>query len=336
MLSGSPAIDAGNNALAVDADDNPLLTDQRGVGFERIQDGGSGTATVDIGAFEVKFADSFLLGDVNQDGEVDFDDISPFITILASGTFLDQADTNQDGMVDFDDISPFITLLANGGTAESNATAQSNQVAESLVAPDIASETSVESDSAAVTPPVSSPVSQRTISEPMSMSVASPVEVPVARSTSTVKPAADTSNSIQSQDVTGTITSPPAPVDSADNSMASPMVEQSELPVTGPISASATPVDSYIGPVAFASAKHSFSVDRNSSLNRFKTNGLLALQGSLKGSTERLASSHEQHPVTNVSTNDSFSTAAALFDAHPESLDEIFDFELDDSLAGLI
>ena len=220
--------------------------------------------------------------------------------------------------------------------AESNATAQSNQVAESLVAPDTASETSVESDSAAATPTVSSPVSQRTISEPMSMSVASPVEVPVARSTSTVKPAADTSNSIQSQDVTGTITSPPAPVDSADNSMASPMVEQSELPVTGPISASAKPVDSYIGPVAFASAKHSFSVDRNSSLNRFKTNGLLALQGSLKGSTERLASSHEQHPVTDVSTDDSFSNAAALFDAHPESLDEIFDFELDDSLAGLI
>ena len=47
---GSPAINAGNNALAVDAEGNPLATDQRGEGFERIVDGTP--ATVDIGAFE--------------------------------------------------------------------------------------------------------------------------------------------------------------------------------------------------------------------------------------------------------------------------------------------
>ena len=47
LLPGSPAIDAGSNALAVDASGNPLLTDQRGGVFQRI----SG-ASVDIGAFE--------------------------------------------------------------------------------------------------------------------------------------------------------------------------------------------------------------------------------------------------------------------------------------------
>jgi uncharacterized delta-60 repeat protein len=47
LLPGSPAIDAGNNALAVDAQGNPLTTDQRG--FARIVHG-----TVDIGAFEVQ------------------------------------------------------------------------------------------------------------------------------------------------------------------------------------------------------------------------------------------------------------------------------------------
>jgi parallel beta-helix repeat protein len=44
---GSPAIDAGSNALAVDANGNPLQYDQRGPGYPRIVNG-----IVDIGAFE--------------------------------------------------------------------------------------------------------------------------------------------------------------------------------------------------------------------------------------------------------------------------------------------
>ncbi|MCA1816082.1 MAG: tandem-95 repeat protein [Acidobacteria bacterium] len=47
LLPGSPALDAGDNALAVDANSNPLATDQRGTG--RIA---GATSTVDIGAFE--------------------------------------------------------------------------------------------------------------------------------------------------------------------------------------------------------------------------------------------------------------------------------------------
>ncbi|MFI5455748.1 MAG: choice-of-anchor Q domain-containing protein [Isosphaerales bacterium] len=48
LLAGSPAIDAGSNALAVDpTTGEPLANDQRGPGFPRIVNG-----TVDIGAFE--------------------------------------------------------------------------------------------------------------------------------------------------------------------------------------------------------------------------------------------------------------------------------------------
>ena len=47
LLLGSPAIDAGSNALAVDEDGNPLLNDQRGFGFDRVL-----ASSVDIGAFE--------------------------------------------------------------------------------------------------------------------------------------------------------------------------------------------------------------------------------------------------------------------------------------------
>ena len=52
------------------------------------------------------------LGDANQDGEVNFLDINPFIALLSSNTFLEQADTNEDGVVDFLDIAPFIAILS--------------------------------------------------------------------------------------------------------------------------------------------------------------------------------------------------------------------------------
>ena len=47
LLPGSPAIDAGSNALALDQGGSQFLNDQRGDGFDRIVSG-----TVDIGAFE--------------------------------------------------------------------------------------------------------------------------------------------------------------------------------------------------------------------------------------------------------------------------------------------
>ncbi len=56
LINGSQAIDRGSNALAVNTFNNTVLTtDQRGAGFARIVDGNlDGTATVDIGAFEVQ------------------------------------------------------------------------------------------------------------------------------------------------------------------------------------------------------------------------------------------------------------------------------------------
>ena len=56
LLSDSPAIDAGNNALAVDADSNSLVFDQRGEGFSRLVG-----STVDIGAFEADELRSFVV-----------------------------------------------------------------------------------------------------------------------------------------------------------------------------------------------------------------------------------------------------------------------------------
>ena len=53
----------------------------------------------------------FLVGDVNQDGLVNFSDISPFIQVLSSGQYQEEADTNQDGIVSFADIVNFIMLL---------------------------------------------------------------------------------------------------------------------------------------------------------------------------------------------------------------------------------
>lgn len=55
-----------------------------------------------------------LLGDANQDGIVNFLDISPFIGVLSTAGFLEEADCNQDGVVNFLDIDPFIAILAQG------------------------------------------------------------------------------------------------------------------------------------------------------------------------------------------------------------------------------
>jgi len=64
LLTGSPAINEGSNALALDADGDPLLTDQRGAGFARIIGG-----TVDIGAFESQTL--VPSADFDNDGDVD-------------------------------------------------------------------------------------------------------------------------------------------------------------------------------------------------------------------------------------------------------------------------
>jgi len=58
-------------------------------------------------------SDPVLLGDVNQSGEVDFLDITPFIALISSGEFQAEADIDESGTVDFRDIVPFIAILSS-------------------------------------------------------------------------------------------------------------------------------------------------------------------------------------------------------------------------------
>ncbi len=61
LLPGSPAIDAGDNALAVDSNASPLTGDQRGDAYPRIVDGDrSGEALVDMGAWEAPIPPPFV------------------------------------------------------------------------------------------------------------------------------------------------------------------------------------------------------------------------------------------------------------------------------------
>ena len=53
-----------------------------------------------------------LLGDVNQDGTVDFFDIAPFIEVLTVAGTQAEADIDQNGAVNFFDIAPFIEILS--------------------------------------------------------------------------------------------------------------------------------------------------------------------------------------------------------------------------------
>jgi hypothetical protein len=69
---------------------------------------GTGFAKLDISPL---LEDDFLLGDVNLDGLVTFSDISPFISLLISGGYQDEADCDQDGIVSFADIETFIEIL---------------------------------------------------------------------------------------------------------------------------------------------------------------------------------------------------------------------------------
>lgn len=54
-------------------------------------------------------------GDVNQDGDVTFADISPFVGLLATGDYQEEADLNNDSLVNFRDIAPFIDVLSMAG-----------------------------------------------------------------------------------------------------------------------------------------------------------------------------------------------------------------------------
>ena len=68
--------------------------------------------TFDLGStVTVTLVSPVLLGDVNQDEVVNFEDIPSFIEVLQAGTFLPEADCNQDDFVNFDDIPALVEIL---------------------------------------------------------------------------------------------------------------------------------------------------------------------------------------------------------------------------------
>ena len=269
-----------------------------------------------------------LLGDANQNGVVNFLDISPFISLLTSNTFLDQADINRDGNVDFLDISPFINLLnsgaiAQGKLANGGSTAKSEAIVAKPSASSVAPDSKVESNG-----PVAS-TDKRSIA------------------TGTLRSKYDdagTLESAMSQRVRVIAASAEAPLVLVNN----PVTQASELTVVDTAAAGPIPVDIFIGPVAFGLSNYSFAGAGDASLRGFESKGPLVARRPLVGSAERLDFSPKlrdslelcdslvKPPSANVSIEDSFSTAAELFDAHPESLNGVFDFELEETFAGLI
>jgi hypothetical protein len=80
-------------------------------------------ALVDTPPLQVSPACALHLGDLDCDGDVDFDDINPFVLALSDpvgyGALYPNCqvlngDCNQDGQVDFDDINAFVALLSGG------------------------------------------------------------------------------------------------------------------------------------------------------------------------------------------------------------------------------
>ena len=71
--------------------------------------GTDGPRIINLSVTEVD--EGCVLGDVNQDGFVDFSDINPFVSLLLLGQTSCEADVDQNGVVNFDDIPPFVQIL---------------------------------------------------------------------------------------------------------------------------------------------------------------------------------------------------------------------------------
>ncbi len=113
--SSSPCIDAGDPDFAAEPGDTDLD------GCLRVWDGDDDTvAVVDMGAYEYG---SYVFGDLNCDGSVDFFDIDGFVLAVTDPAAYAEAypdcdimlaDCNGDGRVDFFDIDAFVELVTAG------------------------------------------------------------------------------------------------------------------------------------------------------------------------------------------------------------------------------
>ena len=307
LLSGSPAIDAGDPDIDFDAGE----FDQRGAPFVRVADGGVNGLQIDMGAVE----GVFLLGDSSQNGFVNFGDIGPFITLLAGGTYLNAADTNRDGFVNFGDIGPFILILAAGSPQASM------------------------SQSVFVAPPVSAPVSIATTSMTAPVAfVESTVEVPVTTATSPIKTAVS-KPAASSKNVPLVKQLPQTSRESVRKSSALFAAMTSELPASETTVVATTSVETYTGPAFFAPTVNTFLVDRSVNSSGAVSNESFATQFALKGNTEPhevSVESSDERPSANLAIDKSFSTASQLSNARPELLDEIFAAPLKEGFKKLI
>ena len=323
--NGEPIVliyDSNGNFLVQSSGVATFTPSQSGVYTAIVIDSGSDeTTSFRISATGIsQIPEPTILGDVNLDGDVNFLDISPFISLLAGSDFLDEADVNRDGSVDFLDISPFISLLASGGSA---------QVASNLEAPGIPRESTVTSDVIAAEPEISSPDSVVLIPGAESISsAASTIEIPLGTERS------DATNTAPEAVVAAQLS-----LDLTSDSVVSPVADTSQPPVLATTVTEGTPVDTYTAPVAITPDRYSFLDAHSSNLTDFERNRRLVNHRPLIQRSQSSDFSYElleRHPAATVPVEVAFSTAAELFDAHPESLDEVFDLELEVTFAGLI
>ena len=109
FTGSSPVSGLSPNEFLANVSNNTFVIDESNVRLVFTNDGTRSIQNVGILQSDPNQEFSFtaattLLGDANLDMEVNFLDISPFVTILLSGLFVEEADTNRDGEVTFLDI----------------------------------------------------------------------------------------------------------------------------------------------------------------------------------------------------------------------------------------
>ena len=65
------------------------------------------------GSARIEIVDSYLLGDVNADKNINLLDVAPFVELLCSSEYQLEADVNLDGVVDLRDGPGFVDLIVN-------------------------------------------------------------------------------------------------------------------------------------------------------------------------------------------------------------------------------
>jgi len=255
--------------------------------------------------------------DINRDGSVNFEDISPFVSLLRSveSTPL-LGDANLDGEVDFldippfsvnfEDITPFVSLLRSGGESSSNFTVSTGTPSTSKA---IVVESSVSADVSLTATAASESLIQ----------VESAAEVPIVIESSLVEDL-DPEAVVLNEMIDATAPQPYASLVQVDDLLDSPVTQVSQIPaldvaVTG-ITTGGTDVSS-----------EAFPEDRESGLGEVARTPL-AQQFFSVSPVDDLGFAHQGRdgfPAANLSIEEAPPIAADFFDTNLESLDEVFE-----------